>query len=139
MKDILINIKLVSESDEVSPLSRSLAQTIINKDYLTIGNWMKSLSNDEIEYLNDIINIGDTDELFQEASSEIVLLTLLLVYSEGVYPETIEEVSMHTGIFKMIVAGTDMDRKGITKACYENMSFGEGLGNEYNPFFKAIL
>ena len=94
------------------------------------------LSDSDIEYLSDVVEIRESDELYNEASEEVVLITLLLIHAEGIYPETMHELSHHTGAFKMFVAGTSLARHGLAIAYYENMSFGDDVSDRV--VFKKV-
>ena len=136
MHDILVNTKAVADCEDLSPVVRQLANNLLKNEYITVGSWLRSLSDSDIEYLSDVVEIRESDELYNEASEEVVLLTLLLIHAEGIYPETMHELSHHTGAFKMFVAGTSLARQGLAIAYYENMSFGDDVNDRV--VFKKV-
>jgi len=136
MHDILVNTQAVADCEDLSPVVRQLANTLLKNEYITVGSWLRSLSDSDIEYLSDVVEIRESDELYNEASEEVVLLTLLLIHAEGIYPETMHELSHHTGAFKMFVAGTSLARHGLAIAYYENMSFGDDVSDRV--VFKKV-
>lgn len=124
MNDILVNAEVVANSEDLSPVVRQLARTIISSGYITIGNWLKSLDYSDIEYLSEIVEIEVDDDLYEDACHDIVLMTLMLAHSEGVYPETMEELSTFTGLFKIFVVGVYLEHLKMAIAHYDKMSFG---------------
>ena len=139
MNDIALRAEAIAECEDLSPITRALARTIIQNGYVTLGNWLRNLSDADIEYLSDVVEVSEDDDkdLFESASEEIVLLTLMLVNGEGINPESLEELSHNTGYLKMAVAGTSLARQGLVEVFYENMSFGEEAGDKV--VFKRIM
>lgn len=139
MNDIALRAEAIAESEDLSPITRALARTIIQNGYVTLGNWLRNLSDADIEYLSDVVEVTEDDDkdLFESATEEIVLLTLMLVNGEGINPESLEELSHNTGYLRMAVAGTSLARQGLVEVFYENMSFGEETGDKV--VFKRIM
>jgi hypothetical protein len=139
MNDIALRAEAIAESEDLSPITRALARTIVQNGYVTLGNWLRNLSDADIEYLSDVVEVTEDDDkdLFESATEEIVLLTLMLVNGEGINPESLEELSHNTGYLKMAVAGTSLARHGLVEVFYENMSFGEETGDKV--VFKRIM
>ncbi len=103
---------------------------------MTIGQWLGSISNDDLETLLEIVEVTPDDAAYDDACEAIVLMTLMLARSEAVFPESMADVSSYTGAFKMMVAGTSLARKGLVECFYQNMSFGQDYGNKV--VFKRI-
>jgi hypothetical protein len=138
MKDVMLRVSKIAECEDLSPVTRGLAKIIIRDGYITVGTWLRALNDADVEYLSDVIELDESDdpELFDQAQEEIVLLTMMLINGEGLFPESFEELSNHTGYFKMMVAGASLARRGLVRAFYENMSFGED--SKDLPIFERL-
>lgn len=136
INDFAIDMAEVAKYEDLPGVVRNLAKRLMKDGYLTIGQWLSSIAEDDLDILSEMVEVDQDDETYEDASEAIVLMTLMLARSEGIYPESLGELSRYTGAFKMMVAGTTLARKGLVSAFYENMSFGDDAGNKV--VFKRI-
>ncbi len=136
INDFAINLAEVAKYEELPAVTRNLAKRLMKDNYMTIGQWLGSISNDDLETLLEIVEVTPDDAAYDDACEAIVLMTLMLARSEAVFPESMADVSSYTGAFKMMVAGTSLARKGLVECFYQNMSFGQDYGNKV--VFKRI-
>ena len=136
INDFAINLAEVVKHESLPPVTRNLAKRLMRDSYMTIGQWLGSISNDDLELLSEIVEATPDDDTYEDACEAIVLMTLMLARSEAVYPESMEDISSYTGTFKMMVAGTTLARKGLVECFYQNMSFG--ADSKDKVIFKRI-
>lgn len=131
LNEFAVNLKEVVKEQSLALPIRKLATILLAKEYLTIGDWLKGMSDEDLDIMSMLVEVEPDDDMYiyEEASESIVLATLMLCRAESVYPETIEELQAHTGAFKLMVVATSLHRKGLIEAYYDNMSFGDDAGH----------
>lgn len=117
-----INYSNVAKQKGLSNVTRVLAMDLIENPYLVIGDFFKNLSDSSLEELLSLVNRDD-----EEAISETLLLSEMLSKAEGL-TNSLEDMSKNIEMFRVLVAGTSLHRKGLIKAYFQNMSFGSDAG-----------
>jgi len=104
--------------------TRLLAANLMENPYHTVGNFFKKLSDEQLSHLSYLSEISDSEDQSESAQvDELVILTLMLLQAEGTLISTEDEFMDAVGMFKMMIAGTSLNRKGLIRVNYENMSF----------------
>lgn len=117
-----VNYDRVAEDTLSHAIVRLLALNLKINPYLTVGEWLQSLSDGSLEDMIDIVNAEESDE---SAMSNMILLVLMLTRAEQVFIRSDEDLVRSVGMLRMFVCLAGLARKGAIKAFYENMSFGE--------------
>jgi hypothetical protein len=115
-----INFENLISNKTVSSIVRLLAVEIMNKPYLSVGEWLNDMSNEDNQSLMDLIEKNDDYSIENQ-----ILLSLLLSRSEGVFFQTDEELNRGIASLQAFVAISNLHKKGLVIAVYKNMSFGE--------------
>lgn len=117
-----INLMEVFKAKEYTQATKLLAAKLMDNPYYSVGMFMQTLSNSELEYFQEISEKHNCDEL--------VLLTLMLLHAEGTEVKDELDFEQHFSSLKMFLAGTALDRKGMIKVNYENFSFNPDAGDK---------
>lgn len=118
-----VNLQKVAEDKKSSGVLRLLAIDLQTNPYLSIGDWLQSLTDTELESLmNDLVDPGVEDE---NAVSGLILLSLMLSRAEQVFLDTDEDLTRAVGLMSMFIVMASVGRKGLAKIHYQNMSFGD--------------
>ena len=118
-----VNLDGVIESKQTHPIIRLLAVDVKSNPYITIGEWLQSLSDRDCQtLLDDLVEHEEDDDY---AIQNLLLMTLILSRTEQVFIETEEQMSHALGMLKVFIVIWSLDRKKMAKAMYKNMSFGE--------------
>ena len=92
---------------------------------MPIGDFIKSLKNDTLEELN-VISEDENHPNFEE----IVLLSEMLAAAEGTNIGGLPEVHQRVNMFTTWLVFESLKRKGLVRIFYENISFGEDMGEK---------
>ena len=124
LPDYFINFEKISETESLLDITRNTANAIIKHPYTTIGQFLKTISNDDLQTLCDIIENVDHPRIYQD----ILLLTIMLALSEGAPAKSSKECTENLKYFCTMLSCVSLERKGFVRVFYENMSFGEDSG-----------
>ena len=120
-----INIERVIEDKKTHSVIRLLAVDIKKNPYITIGDWLQSLSDNDVQSL--LMDIAEAEEDNFDAMQSLILGALMLSRSEQVFFESDEELAKAAEMLKIFIVITSLDRKKMARAIYKNMSFGEDM------------
>jgi hypothetical protein len=120
-----INYEKVLHEETFLPVTRLLAADLIKSQYMPIGDFIKSLSDNTLEELNEIC--GDENHPNFE---EMILITEMLAAAEGTNIGGTPEVHQRLNLFITWMAIESLKRKGLVKVYYENISFGDDMGEK---------
>lgn len=116
----------IIKSKGLMPVTRTLAVDLSESGYMSVGDFLKSLSDYDVENLLKIS--GDENS---EQFSEIALMAEMLAAGEGLTAfKDIDTFSQRIDQFCAFLAIESLARKGLVKIYYENVSFGEEMGNK---------
>lgn len=122
-----VNLGRVIEDKETHSIIRLLAVDMQKNPYITVGEWLKSLSNKDVQSL--VEDLADADDMNDSGMQSLILGTLMLSRAEQVFIESDEELAKAAEMFRIFIVISSLDRKGMAKAIYQNMSFGEDAKN----------
>lgn len=117
--------KIASEKGLLS-MTRLLASDLSTNPYLTIGDFLKNLSDGDVEQLVKIIDVGEEHKNFED----LLLISGMLSAAEGNAAETLEDYHKYMSMMMTFVVCESLFRKGLIKLHRENMSFGEDMLNK---------
>ena len=133
-----LDLDKVSKDTNRLSVTKYLALQLIQNPYLSVGSFIKGLSDRDIQTLLDLsdsMNESDNEDP-PEDCQDLLLITIMLAKAEGTYAKNIEDLQHHLGALTLFVAGASLHRKGLVEAFYDNMSFNEDMSNE--SIFKKI-
>lgn len=118
--------RIVNDTDMLSS-TRLLASKLQHNPYMTVGDFLNGLSDDELFTLLEIADqliINSEDSIH---GRDIVLISEMLVRAEGLVSITEEEVTHRTNALCSFLACEGLARRGLVKIYRERMSFGEEM------------
>lgn len=121
-----MNLDLISRQENLTAATRLLAITLEKQPYMSVGDWFKSLSDYQFAELNNLL-----EEPTQEGDEELLLLTLMLSKAEAsdVEYEASEAMARQFDLLKVLITCVSLEKKGLVKIHYENMTLGEDMGD----------
>lgn len=120
-----INYQKVLHQDTFLPVTRLLAADLIKSQYMSIGDFIKSLNDNVLVELNEI-SADENHPHFEE----IILLTEMLAAAEGTNFGGTPQVHQRLNMFITWLIFESLKRKGLVKIHYENLSFGEDMADK---------
>ncbi len=120
-----INYGKVLHEESFLPVTRLLAADLMKNQYMPIGDFIKSLSDNSLEQLNEICE-DENHPNFEE----IILISEMLAAAEGTNIGGTPEVHQRLHLFITWMAIESLKRKGLVKVYYENISFGDDMGEK---------
>lgn len=108
------------------PITRTLAMDLSTSGYMSVGDFLKGLSDTD---LDNLLAISEDQE--REEFSEILLISEMLATGEGLnsasnHGETVSRITQ----LCVFLACESLFRKGFVKLHHENMSFGADMSNK---------
>jgi len=120
-----INYEKVLHQETFLPVTRLLAADLIKNQYMPIGDFIKSLNDNSLEELNEI-SADENHPNFEE----MILISEMLSAAEGTNMGGTPEVHQRLNMFITWLIFESLKRKGLVKIYYENISFGEDMGDK---------
>ena len=123
---IAISYDKVIKCKDFLPLTRTLAMDLSDSGYMRPGDFLKALSDSDVDTL---LKIADNEE--NSRLDEVLLISEMLATGEGLeQSKDAEQVSERMNAFCAFLAIEGLSRKGLVKVYHENISFGEDFGNK---------
>lgn len=115
----------VAESKDMLDVTRLLAFDLIANPYMTVGEFLKNMSDSNLEILLDVIEEDEDKEGGRYA--ELLLIAEMLARAEGEDEGDIDVLTLRTNAFTSFLVIESLARRGLVKIYRENMSFGEDM------------
>ena len=128
-----VNLHKVVEQTEFLAVTRLLAISIMKNPYMRVCDFVKSLSNDDLQILMDVYEEGlsaEIDEDIDNRLEEFILIAEMLALAEGLDGPTADDTMKRTNQLSVFLTLESLKRKDLIKLHYENMSFGEDFDNK---------
>jgi hypothetical protein len=123
---IVISYDNVMKEKDFLPLTRTLAMDLLQSGYIRPGDFLKSLTDSDVDAL---LKIADNEE--NPRLEEILLISEMLATGEGLeQSQDADEFTNRMNAFCGFLAIEGLRRKGLVKVYHENISFGEDFGNK---------
>jgi hypothetical protein len=117
-----LNLKAISQSKTVSSIVCMLAKTLMDNPYITVGQYLQSLSEPDLKSLVEMCD--DTLE-HKKFNENILLISAMLAHAEGLDIEfSADQMGDYYNSMLTYLPLESLKRKGFVKLHYENMSFG---------------
>jgi hypothetical protein len=120
-----INYHKVLHQETFLPITRLLAADLIKSQYMSIGDFIKSLKDNSLEELNEI-----SEDENHPNFEEMILITEMLAAAEGTNLGGTPEVHQRLNMFMTWLIFESLKRKGLVKIHYENLSFGDDMADK---------
>lgn len=131
MMEYGINYQSIVNSPDFGELTKSCARTIQYRTYLSVGDYFKSLTVDELQCLMIMNELAMTQT---KAFDDVIAIVEMLANAEGCPTRKNEEVRTNFLYFISLCEIVAMDRRGLVEVFYENMTFG--IDNLTAPIVK---
>ena len=118
-----LDFNKIYENNTVSSITKSLAHTIQQYGYYSIGDFFKSLSDEDLTTINDWFEIRDREE-------EILLLVLLLSKGEATECNDLDMLVDRFTKLGIFATSEALYRKGLVDLFHDKLSFGEDMYDE---------
>jgi hypothetical protein len=123
---IVISYDNVMKEKDFLPITRTLAMDLSESGYIRPGDFLKSLTDSDVDAL---LKIADNEE--NPRLSEILLISEMLATGEGLeQSQDADGITLRMNSFCAFLAIEGLSRKGLVKVYHENISFGEDFGNK---------
>lgn len=117
---LYLNFDKIAVHKEFLSITRMLAVDLMKNPYITPADFLKRLSDEELQTL---VQISDDEE--HERMDEIMLISEMIATGEGLETATLEVAVERVNQFCVFLVLESLFRKGLINLKYENMSFGE--------------
>ena len=115
-----LNYDKIVKHKEFLSVTRMLAVDMMKNPYMTPADFLKALSDEELQTL---MEISDDDE--HERMDEIMLISEMLATAEGLPAANLDVATQRVNQFCVFLVLESLSRKELVNVKYENMSFGE--------------
>lgn len=124
--EMTINYAEVTKSKDLLAVTRLLAADLIARPYMSVGDYMKSISDSDLAQL---IEISEDDE--NPRYEDLILISEMLAAAEGL-PGTfdLEDVQKRIATLISFLVIESLARKNLVDVYRENFSFGEDMGTK---------
>ena len=118
-----VDLPKVVESTEMLAVTRLLASTLMVNPYINVGEYISKLSDADLGALNEMVDNSKWED--------IIVMAEMLATGEGLPSSETTEMFQDrmSGLCSFLVIES-LKRKGLVKVHYENMSFGEDMGDK---------
>ena len=120
--EVSINYERVLHQETFLPVTRLLAADLMKSQYMSIGDFIKSLNDNSLQELNSIAEDEDHPNF-----EEMILITEMLAAAEGTNLGGTPQVHQRLNMFITWLVFESLKRKGLVKVYYENLSFGDDM------------
>lgn len=126
--DWVLNYDRIAESEDHIAAIRLLAVRLRTNPYISLGDWLVSLSPAVFEELN---MLAQTENEEGPEMEQLLLLTLMISHAEGTASTSKEmtEMCRQLSMLRHFIIFTALERKGMIRCYYENFTLGEDLGD----------
>jgi len=118
-----VNLDKVVNDKNSSSITKLLAAKLMVQPYMTIGDFLNSLSDADVVTLLDMVE--------EEQLEDILLISEMLAGSEGLGgSKNVEEAQVKLNAMSNFIVLESLARKGLVKVHREHLSFGEDMGHK---------
>jgi hypothetical protein len=119
-----INLEKVTQDSKIPSTIRALAMDLMRCPYLSVGDFLKNLSDSEVYGLQELVE----EETF-ESMENLLLLTIMLAKAEAADGPWEDKALIAEQLTKMqmLITVASLHRKGMIQVWYENFSLGKDM------------
>lgn len=116
----------IIKAKDLMPVTRALALDLSNTGYISVGDFLRDMNDNDLKNLLDISENKEREEY-----SQILLISEMLATGEGLSPsDNAEEFASRMSQLVMLLAIESLHRKGLVKIYRGNMSFGADMADK---------
>lgn len=115
-----INFANVLSTKNFMAMTRMLAADLMSTPYMSVGDFMAKLSDEELRTLSEISEDEENPRM-----EELILMCEMLAVAEGLECANLDLLHERINQFCIFIALESLSRHGLVKLRRENMSFGE--------------
>lgn len=120
----------VLQSKECLAVTKLLAVDLMARPYMRVGDFFKNLSNADLDILMNLIESNDGVNA-NEQFSDLILISEMLAGAEGLGGgQNVNDITDRANQLISFLIIVSLERKGLVKVHYENMSFGDDMGDK---------
>ena len=124
-KDTTINLSLVAKDKNSLSVTRLLARQLMENPYTTVGDFLRGISDSDLQTL--IHGLEDGDKLY----ADYILISMMLAQAEGVQsPEDDDGFAEQVDRLVMMLSVESLARKGLVRIYHDNLSFGADMDDK---------
>lgn len=120
-----INYQKIVDEKSMLSVTRLLAIFMMNNPYIVVGDFLKNISDIDLNILVKIIDAGEEHDNF----GDLMLLAEMLATGEGLDHGNLDTIHQRVNQFLLFITCESLSRKGLVKIHHKNMSFGEDMIN----------
>lgn len=120
-----INYAKVAGEKDLLAVTRLLASSLTNNPYITVGDFLKDLSDNDLAQLVEVIDDGEEHSNFED----LMLIAGMLSCGEGLPCGTVEDYQRCMNMLMTYIVCESLFRKGLIKIHRNNMSFGDDMAS----------
>lgn len=123
-----VNCAEVVKSRDCLAVTRLLAADLMAKPYLKVGDWIKNVSDADLQTLVEGAEPDESDEFKLE---DLMLISMMLRQAEGLEPIKDDNGFRDAcGQLVTLLVIESLYRKGLVRVFHDNMSFGDDMGDK---------
>ena len=121
-----LDLQAISKSPKLMSVTKMLALSLLNNNYMKVGDYLQSISNGDLDVY--MMKIDQIPEAQGEELEDLMLVADMLATGEGLdQSQNAEQFYDRLKRFTNMIILESLKRKGLVKLFYENMSFGEDM------------
>lgn len=121
-----LNYAKIATEKTLLSMTRLLASDLSVNPYMTIGDFLKNLSDGDLEQLVKIVDDGEKHKNFED----LMLISSMLSAAEGNSAETLDDYHRCMTMMITFIVCESLFRKGLIKIYRENMSFCDDMASK---------
>lgn len=129
-----VNVEEVIANKALMPITRKLAKKIQLDGYVTVGDFIIQVGDEELEDLVALATdaLNDDHELYdiKEGTKEFILLSMLIALGEGLDDANSENILARATFFSRLIVFESLYRKGFINAYHENWTLDLDINND---------
>lgn len=125
-----VNIHEIANTKRLMNITTQLAKRIIDQGYITVGDAISSISDRDLDKLITLIPTDDNMDTLTEQSGELMLISELLAFAEGLPSSNAEDIMTRTSLLTKLLMFESLYRKGIILAYHSNWTLDLDINND---------
>ena len=120
----VLNYGEIAKSKDMMAMTRLLATDLMNNPYLIVGDYIKGISDSDLDTLVKEMDKPEGDQSYDN----LLLIAEMLATGEGCAPsETADQFGDRMTQLVTFLVCESLARKGLIKVFHDNMSFHEDM------------
>lgn len=130
-----VNLDEIIANKSLMPMTRRLAKKIKTDEYITVGDFIVQVGDEELEDLvvlaTDALNENEyNDYEVSDGTKEFILLSMLIALGEGLESANSESIFARASFLSRLIVFESLYRKGFINAYHENWTLDLDINND---------